>query len=164
MKLEFDRFFDAFLYKVTSFDFASMDEADFYAQVKHYLFAACSEFEKVFRSRTGLSFTDRDEEAGCFNWELPVLVTTGGMEDIISADEVVDIVSDGMVIRWLNSFLFSGDSLDLGNFLQTKDFQPYSPANFLSSLRGLHASTVDRYRMLINDFSFNHGELNTLHL
>lgn len=165
MSVAFDTFIDAFLNKITSYDYVNMEEDAFYNQVYRFLFGACSDFEMVFWRRTGLSFSDRDEASQCFNWDLSLKrYLTDYRADCVTLDEVVDIVSEGMVLRWLKSFLFSGDSLDLGNFLQTKDFIPYSPSNFLSSLRGLYNETQDNYRRLLNDFSYNHGELNTLHM
>jgi len=164
MGLKYDTIINAFLLKITSYDYVNIDEEDFYNQVHVFLRGACSDFEHVFRPRTGFSFSDRDDEERCFNWELPLTVKTATRNDLITEDEVVDIVSEGMVIRWLKSFLYSGDSLDLGNFLQTKDFSPYSPSNFLTSLRGLYDETRATYRNLINDFSYKHGELRELHM
>lgn len=165
MSVKYDLFINAFLNKITSYDYVSMDDESFYNQVYLFLFGACSEFEKIFWRRTGLSFIDRDDDAECFNWELPKFqVLAGGVKDCVTLDEVVDIVSEGMVLRWLKSFLYSGDGLDLGNFLQTKDYKPYSPSNFLSSLRGLYDSTKNNYEQLLFKFSYNHGELNTLHM
>ena len=164
MGLPYDTFISSFLMKITSYDYVNMEEEDFNAQAHTFLFGACSEFEYVFRPRTNYSFTDRDNDARCFNWDLPVVINTPEYYDIISEDEVVDIVSEGMVLRWLKSFLYAGDGLELGNFLSTKDFSPYSPSNFLNSLRTLYDGTMENYRHLINDFSYKHGDLRTLHM
>lgn len=165
MGVPFDVFIDTFLNKITSYDYVDMSEYEFKNQVYKFLFGACADFEIVFFRRTGLSFYDRDEDLECFNWNLSLRrYLKDYRPDCVTLDEVVDIVSEGMVIRWLKSFLFSGDSLDIGNFLQTKDFMPYSPSNFLSNLRGLYTETQNNYKRLLNDFSYNHGELNTLHM
>lgn len=167
MSIAFDVFIEAFLNKVTSYDYVDMDDSIFAAQTDRFLFGACAEFENIFRRRTGLSFFDRDMDNRCFNWnigEYDVTKTVTVAGDYISMDEVVDIVTEGMLIRWLKSFLFYGDSLDLGNFLATKDFSPYSPSNFLGQLRGLYDATQKRYTHLINEFSYNHGNLTNLYL
>lgn len=161
MATSFDIFVSAFLNKITSFDYIDMDEAVALENIDYFLTAACTEFEKIFRKRTGFSFMDRDLEKRQFNWQLPDDFSDGTV-DYITLDEVVDIISDGMVIRWLKSFLFSGDSLDIGNFVQTKDFSPYSPSNFLNSLQGLYNSTRLSYKQLVNEFSYNHAELRSL--
>lgn len=164
--LEFDVFVRAFLNKVTSYDFLRMDEEVFNGRVDHFLISACSSFERIFRRHTGKSFSDRDDKNRRFNWDLKRYDAhrDNPMADFVSLDEVVDIVSEGMVLKWLDSFMFSGDSLDLGNFLETRDFTVFSPSSFLSSMRTLYQTTSDRYKNLIYDFSYNHGKLYRLHM
>lgn len=164
MGLTYDKIINAFLQKITSYDYVNMEEEDFQDQVRAFLFGACSDFEFVFRPRTGLSFTDRDNENECFNWELPLFIDTPARNDIIMEEEVVEIVSEGMVLRWLSSFLYAGDSFQLANFMKTKDFSPYSPSAFISSMNDLYGRTMANYRNLINDFSYKHGDLHNLHM
>ena len=167
MSVSFDVFVHAFLNKITCYDFVDMDEEDFATQVDQYLLAACAEFENVFRKRTGCSFADYDKDNRCFNWNFPSFDPGDQKEvysDYIWGDEVVDIISDGMVCKWLKSFLYSGDNMDLGNFMSTKDFSPYSPSNFMNALHNLHDTTMSHYKDLIKDFSYNHGRLTDLHM
>lgn len=164
MGVPFDTFISAFLEKITSYDYVDMTDEEFNAQVDSFLIFSCAKFENIFRRRTGRSFYDRDMESRMFNWDLSSCDSSGRKNDLITIDEVVDIVSEGMVLRWLDSFVYSGDSLDLGNFLQTKDFIPYSPSSFLGNLNALHSKTRDRYEYLIREFSVEHGPLHRLHM
>ena len=167
MATSFDVFTGAFLNKITSYDYVNMEEEVFNEQADPFLFSACSEFENIFRRRTGLSFSDKDLEARQFNWDLPVCITEyhdKRLDDYITSDEVVDIISEGMLLKWLSGFLFSGDHFVLGNFLKTKDFSPYSPSNFISNMQGLYSTTKSNYKNMINEFSYNHGALHKLHM
>ena len=167
MALSFDIFIEAFLDKVTSYDFVNIDEEDFLQQVDRYLFAACADFENVFRRRTGLSFSNRDPEMRCFNWDLPDYIDKYNhqrLEDAIIKDEVVEIISEGMLLKWFKSFVFASNTFDLSNFIKTKDFSPHSPSNFISTMGDLYNNTKANYKNLINEFSYQHGELHKLHM
>lgn len=167
LALEFDVFIEAFLNKVTSYDFVNIDEEDFYQQVDQFLFAACADFENIFRRRTGLSFADKDLEERCFNWDLPDFIDEYNrqrLDDAIVKDEVVEIISEGMLLKWLKGFVFASNTFDLSNFIKTKDFSPYSPSNFIATMGDLYNSTRSNYKNLINEFSYEHGELHKLHM
>lgn len=166
--LSFDVFIDAFLYKVSSYDYLEMDENSFNEQMDTYLLATCADFDRIFRSRTRLTFADRDVVLRQFNWDFPDYETqmtwNKHNQDYISLDQVVDIVSQGMVVRWMSGFLFSGDGLDFGSLLQTRDFTVYSPSSFLSNLRTIYEISQNKYRKMVNEFSYNHANLLTLHM
>lgn len=166
--VEFDIFTNAFLNKITSFDYAKMEEDDFNEQADLFMLAVCAEFDRIFRVRLGLTFADRDTEKRVFNWDFPTYEeqTTQGRArgDYISLDEVVDIISEGMVLKWMKSYLYSGDTLGAGNLLQTRDYTVHSPSSFLSAMNNIYKTTEERYKQLIFDFSYNHANLRSLHM
>lgn len=167
MATSFDVFIGAFLNKITSYDYVDIEEDVFNEQVDRFLFSACSDFENVFRRRTGLSFSQKDMDARQFEWDLPAHITdykNKRLDDYITADEVIDIISEGMLLKWLSGFLFSSDHFVLGNFLKTKDYSPYSPSNFISNMHDLYQTTKSSYKNMINEFSYNHGALHELHM
>lgn len=167
MSTSFNTFIDAFLNKITAYDYVDIDEYIFYQQVDQFLFSACADFENIFRRRTGFSFSDKNLEDRSFNWDLPDYIDKYNhqrLEDVIIKEEVINIISEGMVLKWLKSFLFTSDTFELGNFLKTKDFSPYSPSNFINTMNGLYMATQANYKNLIKEFSYQHGELHKLHM
>ena len=167
MALSFDEFIGAFLGKITAYDYVDIDEEEFYQQVDQFLFSACADFENIFRRRTGLSFANRDLDDRCFNWDLPDYIDQYNhqrIDDIITKEEIIDIISEGMVLKWLKSFLFTSDTFELSNFVRTKDFSPYSPSNFIGTMKELYDTTEAKYKNMINTFSYQHGELHKLHM
>lgn len=166
--VDFDIFTNAFLNKITSYNYVDLDEDTFYEQADMYMLAVCAEFDRIFRRRTGLSFAQRDTDNRRFDWDIPSYEEQMKMNkrrgDYISLDEVVDIVSEGMVLKWMKGFLYSGDGLDSGTLLQTRDYTVHSPSSFLSAIGNLYKATQVRYKQLIYDFSYNHADLQTLHM
>lgn len=166
--VKFDVFIDAFLFKITSYDYIDMDEDTFNLQMDSYLLAVCADFDRLFRSRVGLTFADRDLELRQFNWDFPTyeeqMKWRKHNRDYISLDEVINIISEGMVVKWMDGFLHSGDLLQYGNLLQTRDFTVFSPSSFISSLGAIYDNARTRYKNLINEFSYNHANLTTLHM
>lgn len=140
-----------------------MDDETFCAQVDLFMLSACAEFDRIFKSRTGLSFAQRNTKCRHFCWDFPSydeqMDWRKPKDDYISLDEVADIISEGMVIRWMNGYLYAGEGMTIGNFVNTRDFQVYSPSAFLSSLHDIYNASRARYRQLVNDFSYNHADL-----
>lgn len=77
-------------------------------------------------------------------------------------DEIVDIVSEGMVLQWMKPYLYSQDLLE--NALNTADFTTYSPAQLLLRVGGAYERVQHDYTQMIREYSYNHGDLSELHI
>lgn len=77
-------------------------------------------------------------------------------------DEILDIVSDGMVVQWLKPYYFKADNLE--NFLTTKDFTAYSPSELLLRISDTYKLAKKNFTGAMREYSYNHGDLSDLHL
>lgn len=151
MSVPYDVFAAAFLSKITEFDLLSLDDASRTEIVDKYMHTAVS--NSNFKKVSGFNFaTTKDDENRVFDLEIPA--------DRI--DEIVDIVSEGMVVQWLKPYVYKQELLE--NVLNTKDFSTYSPAELLLRVGNAYAKAQKDYLNMIREYSFNHGDLTDLHL
>lgn len=151
MSVPYDVFAAAFLSKITEFDLLSLDDASRTEIVDKYMHTAVS--NSNFKKVSGLNFaTTKDDENRVFDLVIPA--------DRI--DEIVDIVSEGMVVQWLKPYVYKQELLE--NVLNTKDFSTYSPAELLLRVGNAYAKAQKDYLNMIREYSFNHGDLTDLHL
>ena len=77
-------------------------------------------------------------------------------------DEVLDILTNGMVVQWLKPFLNRQENLE--NALSTRDFTVFSPANLLLRVRETYSNAKKDFENELREYSFSHNDLNKLHL
>lgn len=77
-------------------------------------------------------------------------------------DELIEIVSEGMVVQWLKPYYYNQEQLQ--NVLNTADFTTYSPAELLLRVGNAYKEAQRNYTQMIREYSFNHGDLSDLHL
>ena len=84
--------------------------------------------------------------------------------DIPDADlvEIVDIVATGMVVQWLQPYMFKSENLE--NILNTTDYSMYSPAELLLRVREVYQMAQRDFKNMIKDYSYDHGDLSNLAL
>ena len=149
MSIPYDRFTGAFLAKISEYDFAEMRHAIRQEVIDGYMKAAI----QAFRGSCLVDLvTTGDDETREFAVDVP--------ED--DADELVEIISEGMVAQWMKPFLYKQENLE--NLLNTRDFTLYSPANLLLRIGEAYRQVRQDYTQLIRDYSYNHGDLTVLHL
>ena len=149
MNILYDNLHGAFLSKIAEFDLMELPEENRIDLVDGYMKRAVSEFRKNCRYDL---FTTQDDEARLFTEEV-------ADED---ADELIDIISEGMVVQWLKPYLFRQEVLE--NAMNTRDFTTYSPATLLMRLGEAHTTALNRYTQMIREYSYNHGDLSQLHM
>lgn len=149
MSISYDMFTGAFLSKVTEFDFINLDEDDRVATVDGFMKRALSGFRRNCKYDL---FTTNDDNDRKFKVDI-------SHEDI---DEILDIVSEGMLVQWLKPFVYNQELLE--NNLNTKDFSTYSPAELLTRIGNAYDRAQKNYTQLIREYSYNHGKLTSLHL
>lgn len=149
MSVPYDLFTGAFLAKISEFDFMQLDETDRVATVDGYMKRALIAFRKNCKYDL---FTTGDDTVRVFSVDIPE-------SDI---DEIADIVSEGMLVQWLKPFVYKQELLE--NVLNTKDFTTYSPAELLMRVGNAYSKAQKDYAQKIREYSFNHGDLSSLHL
>ena len=77
-------------------------------------------------------------------------------------DEIVEIISEGMVVQWLRQFVNNQENLSLA--LNTRDFTTYSSAELLNRVNGTYTEARKNFINAMREYSYNHGDLTELHL
>ena len=149
MSIPYDAFTGAFLYKISEFEFLELDDNTRTEVIDGYRKRAVAAFKK--NCKVDL-FTTADEEERCYQVELDE-------EDL---DELVDIISEGMVVQWLKPFVYQQDLLQ--NVMNTRDYSLYSPAELLMRVGNAYKQAQKDYTQMIREYSYNHGDLSELHL
>lgn len=148
MSVSYDVFVNAFLNKVTEFEFLQMDDYSKDSLVNSYMKRSCAQFDKICKYDI-MKFDDLIRQ---IDVDIP--------EDEI--DEIADIVSEGMLVHWMKPYVYHQDNLL--NVLNTKDFTTYSPAQVLMRARGAYDAVKKDFTNMMREYSYVHGDLTELHL
>ena len=148
MSVPYDVFTGAFLAKIHEYEFIQMMDEDRNDIVDTYMKHALQAFKKNCNYDL---FTTGNDENREFSVDIPA-------EDL---DELVDIISEGMVVQWLKPYLYKQENLE--NLLNTRDFTTYSPAELLNRVGATHKQALRNYTQMIREYSYNHANLRALH-
>lgn len=119
MSLTYDAIIIEFLHKIREFEFLKLDEDVRTAEVDSYLKMALTAFKKNCLYDLTSAMND---ETRSFDIEI---------EDS-DIDELVDIISEGMLIHWMKPYVYRQENLEL--VINTRDFSTYSPAELLNRI------------------------------
>lgn len=148
MSLSYDIFTEAFLSKISEYEFIKMEDDDRQDIIDGYLHRAVT----AFRKNCKYDLTGNDSKNGRrFNVDV-------APEDV---DELVEIISDGMIVQWLKPYVYQQEQLQ--NVLNTRDFTTYSPAELLLRVGDAYKDAKKNYTNAIREYSFNHNKLDDLH-
>lgn len=147
--ISYDVFTEAFLAKISEFDLIELDEDIATNILDGYMRRAMAAFKNT--CKYPLSECADDE-------------TRTITADIASADvdEIADIISDGMVVQWLKPHLNQQENLQ--NVLNSRDWSAYSPATLLQQVRQTYEKAQKDFVQGIREYSYNHGDLTSLHI
>ena len=148
MGTSYDVFTKAFLEKVTEYDFLTLDKDTCIAIADGYMQRAFAQFNRICK----YNLLSRDEITRTIDADI-------SQEDI---DEIVDIVSEGMVVQWLKPYTYKSENLE--NVLNTADYTTYSPAELLLRITNAYKMAKKDFRNMCVDYSYNHGDLSSLSL
>lgn len=148
MAVSYDVFAHAFLSKVTEYSFPKQDYAR-NDMVDGYMKRAFSAFKSV----CPYDFTTAADDAVR---EFNVII------DGDDLDEIVDIVSEGMVVQWLKPYLYKQEIME--NVLNTRDFTSYSPSELLYRVRESYNEANAHFLNMIREYSYRHNDLTELHI
>lgn len=149
MGIPYDSFTGAFLAKVTEFELSALTENARQETVDGYMKRAISAFKKICKYDLTATADDNVRE---FDVDIG--------DDAL--DEIIDIVSEGMVVQWLKPYVYRQEILE--NVLNTRDFTTYSPAELLLRVGNAYTKAQKDYTQMIREYSYNNGDLTELHL
>ena len=149
MSVSYDIFTGAFLSKITEFELLKLADIECQELVDGYMKRAISSFSRVCKYDL---ISTSDDINRVFNIDI----------DDDSIDEIVDIVSEGMVVQWLKPYVYRQEILE--NAINTRDFTTYSPAELLMRVGDAYSKAQKDYTQMIREYSFNKGNLSDLHL
>lgn len=149
MGVPYDSFIGAFLSKITDYDLADIDRRYEITVDLMKRTLSLSTFKKV----CGYDFTTTaDDYSEQFDVDID--------DEIL--DEIVDIVSEGMVVQWLKPYVYKQELLE--NVMNTRDYTMYSPAELLLRVGNAYSKAQKDYIQMIREYSYNHGDLTDLHI
>ena len=149
MTVSYDAFTEAFLAKITEYNFLKLTEEDRQAIVYGYMKRAASKFSEVCK----YDIANGDDENRTYTLD-------GASED--EAFEIIDIVTDGMLEQWMRQYLYKQENLE--NALNTADFSHYSPAELTYRITNAYKMCRKNYIAAVHEYSFRHGDLTRLHI
>ena len=149
MSVPYDKFTEAFLDKVTEFDFIKLSEYERNHLIDGYMKRAIAAFKKVCKYDLTTTADDMVRE---FDTDIEA-------EDL---DEIVEIVSEGMLVQWMKPYTYKQENLE--SVLNTRDFTTYSPSELLLRISATYAAVRKDFTNMMREYSYNHGDLSSLHL
>ena len=149
MSVPYDRFAEAFLAKVSEYNFVDMQDFERNSSVDGYMKRAIAAFRNICLYDLSTTADDKIRE---FSVDIPE-------EDLV---ELTDIISEGMVAQWMKPFTYRQENLELA--LNTRDFTTYSPAELLRQIIAAYAKVQRDFVNMMREYSYNHGDLTDLHL
>ena len=148
MSVSYDVFTSMFLEKVTEYSFLELQADESTEIIDGYMKRAIVGFKK--NCVYDLTST-KDDENRLFNVDI--------LEEDL--DEIIDIISDGMIIEWMKPYVYNQDLLR--NVLNTRDFTTYSPSGLSASVGSAYKAAQSDYIQKIREYSYNHGNLTELY-
>ena len=138
-------FIDTFLDKISDYKLLNYEDYLVDELAVGYMKRVCTKFDKICQA----DLSQQDDNEYAF------------LSDEID-DEIIDIVTDGMVVEWLRQYVNNSDNLE--NILNTKDFTMYSSKNLLAEIKSLYQDEQKAFTNSMREYSYNNGDLSNLHL
>lgn len=149
MSIPYDWFTAAFLNKVSEYELLRLSDDERTAVVDDYMKKAIA----AFRPMCQYDFSaTADDEKRAFDVEV----------DDSDLDEIVDIVSEGMLVNWMKPYVYRQENLE--NALSTRDYSVFSPAELLNRISGAYDTVRKNFIQMMREYSYRHGDLTRLHL
>lgn len=143
MPTKFKEIYGRAVFKFTDYSFVTTCPELKEAVLQKYLLSSIVDFQHAC---TTVDLNDYDLEKEQFNIELD--------------NEIIEILSSGIVYHWLNAQALNRQLLR--NIMHNSDYTSYSPANLLKEIQSLRDSIEQEYKGQINTYSFRHGSIDTL--
>lgn len=115
-------------------------------EVDGYMKRSCARFNKVCK----YELSKRDDNIREFILDIP--------DNEI--DDIVDIVSEGMVVQWLKPQFFRTEHYR--NVLNTPDYTSYSEAELLYRVTNAYEKARKNFTNMVRQYSYDYGDLTDL--
>jgi hypothetical protein len=148
MSVSYNIFTEYFLEKSREYDFIKLDDYNRTKTVDGYMKRACAQFNKICE----YDIVNGDDIVREFETDI----------DPKDIDEIADIVSEGMLVQWMKPYVYKQENYE--NMLNTTDYSGYSPAELLNRISGAYKECKKDFANMMKDYSYNHGDLTSLHL
>lgn len=148
MSTSFDLFTSAFMYKAKAYNIIAEDTQVAVDLLDEYLKISLSRFNRFCE----YDLSKIDDELREINTDIK--------EDDL--EEIIDIVSEGMVVSWLQPFVNNSDNLF--NVLNTTDYSQFAPHNLTKANKDLYESVRKHFKKLRKNYTYDHGDLTNLHI
>lgn len=148
MSISYNSIQGAFLAKITEFELIQLTEENRTEILDGYMKRTVNTFKKI--CKYDLSLVDETNREFIADFEDQ------------DTDEIIDIISEGMVVQWLKPYVYKQELLE--SALNTRDFSTYSPAELLMRVGNAYNKAQKDYTQMIREYSYNHGDLTVLHL
>jgi len=165
MTVPYDKFTEAFLSKITEYDFINMLDFERNSMIDGFMKRAISAFKHICK----YDFTTTgDDNVREFSIKVATDDPDGSRQRQLDEalakdlDEIIDVISEGMLVQWLKPYAFKQENLE--NMLNTRDFSTYSPAELLTRISNAHTAARKAFTNMMREYSYNHGDLTDLHL
>ncbi len=139
MATPYSEIYNSFIARVTDYDLLELEYEERDDFLHTLMVRSCSKFSDICL----INLNNRDDESEQFNDTLP--------------DDVVDIVSTGMIVEWLKPRLYHNENLR--NMLNTKDYSTFSPANLLSQIKEAYTDARKEFNSMMVQYSYTHGNV-----
>ena len=131
-----------FLGKITDYELPKFLLTERETIVYGYMVTSCSKFKRLCK----VDLSDRDDTEKQFNQDLD--------------DEIIDIITESMIVEWLKPKLYSLENLR--NVLNTKDYTQFSPANLLDKIQTTYKEAKLESKRMMNNYSHYHGKIDEI--
>ena len=165
MNVPYDKFTEAFLSKITEYDFVNMTDFERNSTIDGFMKRAIAAFKHI----CNYDFTTTgDDNVREFSIKVTVDDQEGERQKALDEelakdlDEIVDIVSEGMLVQWMKPYTYKQESLE--SVMNTRDFSTYSPAELLLRIGNAHTAARKTFTNMMREYSYTHGDLTDLHL
>lgn len=149
MSIPYDMFTMAFLSKVSEYELFRLADDERETIVDDYMKKSIAAFRPM--CLYDLSTTGDDE---CREFSIDI--------DDGDIDEIVDIISEGMLMQWMKPYVYRQENLE--NALSTRDFTVFSPAELLHRISNAYDTVRNNFVQMMREYSYRHGDLTALHL
>lgn len=149
MSVPYDKFTEAFLQKITEYEFIRLSDYERNHLIDGYMKRAIAAFKNVCKYDLTATADDVVRE---FDVDI----------DSSDLDEIIEIVSEGMLVQWMKPYTYKQENLE--SVLNTRDFTTYSPSELLMRISAAYAAAQKDFTNMMREYSYNHGDLTDLHL
>ncbi len=154
MSIPYDSFVGAFLSKISEYDLLSLGDEDRMSVVDGFLKRALS--SSLLKKVLGFDLASAADDA-----TRTIVIPAGSLSDD-DVDEIIDIISEGMLVQWLKPYVYQQELLQ--NVMNTRDYTMYSPAELLMRVGNAYKKAQSDYTQMLREYSYNHGDLTALHI